>query len=185
MRSSWLTMPRNSARSRSCSSSGFMSWSVTTKEASSPSSARIGVALSRMVTLRPSGTRSTISSARTVSPSLNSSGSDSSARETSRPSARTQVSTLRRSSAGWSPSRSSSTTRSASRLKETGAPVRASKTATPTGEVLTSVSRSARACRSSRCVRALAMTRAAWEANITSVSSSSRENSRPGSALPT
>ena len=38
---------------------------------------------------------------------------------------------------------------------------------------------------SSRCRRALAMTRAAWEANITRVSSSSRLNSVPGSLLAT
>ena len=37
-RSSWLTVARNSARSRSCSASGVRSCSVTTKEVSSPSS---------------------------------------------------------------------------------------------------------------------------------------------------
>ena len=60
--------------------------------------------------------------------------------------------------------------RCASRLKDFGAPVRASKTATPTGEVSISVSRSALARRSSRCLPALAMAIAAWEANSTSVS---------------
>ncbi len=109
----------------------------------------------------------------------------SSARETSRPSARTQVTTPSSSCGGWSPSRRPSTMRSASRLRESGAPVRTSKTATPTGEVLTSVSRSARACRSSRWVRALAITSAACEANITSVSSSARVNSAPPSLSPT
>ena len=54
------------------------------------------------------------------------------------------------------------------------APVLTSKTTTPTGEVSMRVSRPARARRSSRCRLALAMTSAAWEANITSVSWSSR-----------
>ena len=72
-RSSWLTMARNSARSRSCSSRGVMSCRVTTKEATWPSSAWMGVPLIRTLTLRPSGTRRTISSARTVSPALRSS----------------------------------------------------------------------------------------------------------------
>ena len=71
----------------------------------------------------------------------------------------------------------------ASRLKDTAAPVLASITTTPTGEVLISVSRSVLAFCSSRYRRALAMTRAAWEANITRVSSSSAVNSRPPSPL--
>ena len=71
--------------------------------------------------------------------------------------------------------------RTASRLKDTGAPVLASKTATPTGEVSIRVSSRALARCSSRCLRALAMTSAAWEANMTSVSSSSGVNSRPPS----
>ena len=41
---------------------------VTTTDATAPSSAWIGVALIRVLTLRPSGTESTTSSARTVSP---------------------------------------------------------------------------------------------------------------------
>ena len=36
VRSSWLTMPRNSARSRSSSSSGVMSWMVAATEMISP-----------------------------------------------------------------------------------------------------------------------------------------------------
>ena len=75
--------------------------------------------------------------------------------------------------------------RRASRLRERSVPLGASKMATPTGEVSTSVSRSARARRSSRCVRALAITSAACEANITSVSSSARLNSSPSSRSPT
>ena len=67
--------------------------------------------------------------------------------------------------------------RSDSLLNDTGAPVLASKTATPTGEVFTRVSRSARARCSSRYLKALPMTSAAWDANITSVSSSSWVNS--------
>ncbi len=138
------------------------------------------MALSRTVTLRPSGTRRTSSSARTVSPALNASTRLNSSRETSRPSERRKVSTSSSCSGDWSSSRRPSTMRVASRLKETGAPVPASKTTTPTGEVSTSVSRSVRARRSSRCLRALAMTIAAWEANITSVSSSSSHELRAG-----
>ena len=66
-----------------------------------------------------------------------------------------------------------------------GIPVFASKTTTPTGDVSIRVSRSALASCSSRCLRALAMTSAAWDANITSVSSSSRLNADPGSLLET
>ena len=181
VRSSWLTMPRNSARNCSISSSGVMSCSVTTKDSTPPSSERMGVALSSAATLRPSGTRSTISSARTVSPALSSSAMDSSRSEISRPSARRQVSTPRSCSGDWSGSRRLSTILVASRLNDTGAPVLASKTATPTGEVLIRVSRSALALCSSRCLRALAMTIAAWEANMTRVSSSSPVNSSPAS----
>ena len=71
------------------------------------------------------------------------------------------------------------TMRRASRLHETGRPVRASNTATPTGVVSTTVSRSARAWRSSRQVRALAMALAVCEANGRSTSSSSPVNSSP------
>ena len=60
-----------------------------------------------------------------------------------------------------------------------------SKTTTPTGEVSMRVSSPALARRSSRCVRALAMTSAAWEANITRISSSARVNSSPSSLSPT
>ena len=71
------------------------------------------------------------------------------------------------------------TIRLASWLMDRTLPVLPSSTVTPTGTVLTSVSRSALARRSSRWRRALAMTRATWEANITRVSSSSGENSWP------
>ena len=69
--SSWLTMARNSARSRSSSSRGVRSWRVTTKDSTSPASERMGVAFTSAVTLRPSGFCMTISSARTLSPKLN------------------------------------------------------------------------------------------------------------------
>ena len=58
-------------------------------------------------------------------------------------------------------------------------PVLASRTTTPTGVMFTRVSRSARARCSSRCRSALAMAIAAWEANISTVSSSSGENAPP------
>ena len=99
VRSSWLTMPRNSARSRSSSSSGVMSCRVTTTDSTSPSSERMGVALTRVVTLRPSGASRTISSARTVSPVLSPWARGNSSRETSRPSARRKVSMSRSCSA--------------------------------------------------------------------------------------
>ena len=176
--SSWLTMPRNSARSRSRSSSGVMSCMVTTTDSTSPSSERMGVALTKVVTLLPSGASSTISSARTVSPVISPWARGNSSRETSRPSARRKVSTSRSCSADPPGAHRSLTILLASRLTDTGFPVLASKTRTPTGVVFTRVSRSDRARCSSRCRRALAMTRAAWEANITRVSSSSWVNSR-------
>ena len=181
--SSWLTMPRNSARSRSRSSKGVRSCMVTTTDSTSPSSEKMGVELTRVVTLRPSGACSTISSARTVSPVLSPWDRGNSARETSRPSARRKVSTSRSCSAVPPGSHRPLTIRLASRLMERTPPVLASRTRTPTGVVFTRVSRSARARCSSRCLRALAMTRAAWEANITRVSSSSAVNSRPPSPL--
>ena len=91
VRSSCLTMPRNSARSRSISASGARSCSVTTTDSIVPSAERIGVELTSVVTLRPSGTDSVISSARTVSPLLNCCASGNSRRATSRPSARRHV----------------------------------------------------------------------------------------------
>ena len=61
---------------------------VTTTDSTTSSSDRMGVALTRVVTLRPSGDRSTISSARTVSPVTRVWARGNSRRETSRPSAR-------------------------------------------------------------------------------------------------
>ena len=51
VRSSWLTMPRNSVRSRSSSSSGDMSCMVATTYTASSSTERIGVALTSVVTV--------------------------------------------------------------------------------------------------------------------------------------
>ena len=56
-RSSWLTMPRNSARWRSSSSSGARSCMVTTTDATAPSSAWIGVALIERGDAAPVGGR--------------------------------------------------------------------------------------------------------------------------------
>ena len=179
--SSWLTMARNSARSRSDSLTSAMSCMVTTIDSICPSSEKMGVAFSSRVRLRPSGTLMTTSSARAVSPDCSASATGNSLSETTRPSARRKVSTSRRSCADWSGSRKLSTIRRASRLKDLGNPVAASKTATPTGEVSTRVSRSFLALCSSQCLRALAMARAAWEANSARVSSSSRLNSCPAS----
>ena len=91
MRSSWLTMPRNSARIRSISSNCVMSCMVTTTDSTSPSSDRMGVALSSTLTRRPSGAARTISSARTVSVVLRASAKGNSSREISLPSARRTV----------------------------------------------------------------------------------------------
>ena len=71
--------------------------------------------------------------------------------------------------------------RRTSRLNDSGAPVRASRTATPTGEVSTRPSRSARARCSPWWVRALAIAVAAWAANSFRTSSSSSVNSSPPS----
>ena len=181
MRSSWLTMPRNSARSRSSSRSDVKSCSTATNDSTSPSWERTGVAFSSALTLRPSGTRSSISSTLTVSPSLSASATDSSSSEISLPSARPTVITSSSCSGGWPGSRRPSTILLISRLTETAAPVLASKTTTPTGEVSISVSRSALARCSSRWRRALAITCAAWETNTTRTSSSSGLNSLPSS----
>ena len=134
---------------------------VTTIDSTVPSAERIGVALTSVVTLRPSGTVSVISSARTVSGLLSCSAIGNSARVTSRPSPRRQVITSSSSSTAPPGIRRRSTIRRASRLNDTGLPLPPSKTTTPTGEVSTRASRSALARRSSRCVRALAMAVAA------------------------
>ena len=183
-RSSWLTMLRNSACSRSSSRSDARSCRVTTIDSAAPSAAWIGVALTSSVTLRPSGTESTTSSARTVAASLMTCFIGSSARAISRPSENRHVSASSSSSGGRPGALSPSTSRLASRFNDAGLPVPASNTTTPTGEVSTRASRSARARRSSRCARALAMAFAACEANSTRTSSSSAVNSRPPSFSP-
>ena len=66
-RSSWLTIPRNSARCRCRSSTGARSWRMTTKDSTSPVSARMGAALTRTLTRLPSGTWRAISSASSLS----------------------------------------------------------------------------------------------------------------------
>ena len=100
-RSSWLTMPRNSARSRSISSSGVMSCRVTITDSTSPRSERMEVALIRTVILRPSGTSMTISSARTVSLVASTRARGNSSRENSDPSALRMVNTSSSCSTGW------------------------------------------------------------------------------------
>ena len=97
-RSSWLTIPRNSARSRLNSSSGAKSCMVTTTDSTVPSSERTGVALINVLTLRPSGTESTISSASTFLALLNSRASGNSSSAISRPLANRHVSTSAKSS---------------------------------------------------------------------------------------
>ena len=140
-RSSWLTMARNSARIRSRASSGVRSWTVTTVDSNSPVSERIGVALTRTVTARPSGTVRTSSSARRVSLVLSTWTMGNSWSEISRPSGRRNVRALRSCSADWPGMQRELTILRPSRLMELTAPVRASKTTTPTGEVSISVSR--------------------------------------------
>ena len=115
---------------------------MTTTDSIRPSWEGIGVTLISVRTRRPSGTCRTTSSARTVSALRSNRPRGSSSRATSRPSARRQVVTSSSSSSerpGW---RRPSTIRFASRLMDTGRPVRASKTTTPTGEVSIRASRS-------------------------------------------
>ena len=83
----------------------------------------------------------TISSARTVSPVLSASARGNSRREIPRPSARRKVSTSRSCSAVWPGSVRPSTSLLPSLLRDTGTPVPALNTTTPTGEVSISVSR--------------------------------------------
>ena len=153
-----LTMPRNSALRRSTSSSGAMSCRVTTTDSTSPSSDRMGVALSSTVMFRPSGTSITISSASTSSLLLRTSARGDSRRDKSLPSERRIIMTFRRCSGNWSGSRRTTTFLLASRLNDTGAPVRMSKTTTPTGEVLIRVSKSVLVQCSSRCRKDLHVT---------------------------
>ena len=177
-RSSWLTMPRNSARRRSSSSTGVRSWRVTTTGPALPWSPPMRPALTSTLTPRPAGPESTISSARSGAPF------PSSFSAASRPSPNRHLNVAASRSAERPPLRSPSTIRLASRLSDTGLPLRASKTTTPTGEVSSRVSRSARARRSLSWARALAMALAAWEANSTRISSSSPVNSCPPSLPP-
>ena len=121
----------------------------------------------------------TISSTRIRSPALNSRCKGISAICTSLPSVRRTRTTLSTSSIVAAVGTSSPAIRLASRLKDASSPVLASNTSTATGEVSTSVSIFVLARCSSRCLRALAMTSAAWEANITTTSSSSWVNSPP------
>ena len=142
-RSSWLTRLRNSVRCRSTSSKGARSCIVATYDSTAPSAPRMGVALTSVVTVPPPGTENVNSSARTVSPALNCWTSVPSASATSLPSTRRQVRSFGNSSTGQSGVRSGSAIRLASRFANTSLPVLPSKTTTPTGEVSTSVSRSA------------------------------------------
>ena len=183
VRSSWLTSPRNSARSRSSSSSGARSCMVTTTAATAPSSPWIGVALTSIDTLRPSGAESTISSARTVPAFASSAASAASSRAISRPSPNRQVTVAGNPAPSPSAARNGATSRSASRFDDSGRPVRASRTITPTGVVSISASRSARARRSCSWARALTIAAAACEANSSSISSSAALNSG-ASSLP-
>ena len=130
-RSSWLTMARNSARSRSGSSKAARSCKVTTKDSNVPSPERMGVALSSTDTLRPSGTRRTISSACTVSPALSNAAMGNSCSENSRPSARRKVTRFIRSTGLWPGSHRLATILVASRLKDLGRPVTASRPPPP------------------------------------------------------
>gem|GEM_PF-3452716 len=137
-RSSWLTMPRHSMRRRSSSSSGARSWIVTTTDSTS-SSGRIGVTFTSARMLRPPGRESSTSAPRSLSALFKSSS------VTSRPSESREVTSPSMSTAESSGRPSALTMRRASRFRVTGSAVRASNTATPTGEVSTRASRPARA----------------------------------------
>ena len=73
---------------------------VTTTDSTVPSAEWIGVALTRVVTVRPSGTESSISSARMVSALLSSRDSGNWPRAISRPSASRHVITCSNCSGG-------------------------------------------------------------------------------------
>ena len=143
-RSSWLTMPRNSARKRSNSSMGAKSCTVMTMDSIVPSLEWIGAAFINVVTLRPSGTWSTVSLARIFEASLNTWTTECSSSEITHPSGRRNVIISSSSSTGWPGVTNPWRIRFISWLYETGLPDLASKTATPTGEMSTKASRSAR-----------------------------------------
>ena len=109
-----------------------MSWRVTISDSTAPCSERMGVEFISAVTLRPSGTSVTISSARNISPERSASTTGNSRSETTRPSARLKDTTLRRPSGDCWGSRRLSTILWASQLKDFGAPVTALKTTTAT-----------------------------------------------------
>ena len=87
-RSSCPIMPKTSARSRSISASGAMSWAVTTTESTEPSAERMGVALTIATMLRPSANSTMNSSSRTTSPEARPSKRVCPFGEITRPSAR-------------------------------------------------------------------------------------------------
>ena len=180
-RSSWLTMPRKSARSRSSSCSGARSCSVTNTDLTSapPSAEGMGVTLTRAVTLLPSGTEISTSSARSVRALASTWGRVNSVTSASLPSEKRQVASCTKSSVGLPGGSRPPTRRLTSRFIDTGRPLRASNTTTPTGEVSIRASRSARASCSARWVRALATAEAACAANNSSTSSSPSVNSGP------
>ena len=166
---------------RSSARNGARSCRVTTTEASAPSGPLVGVALMSVVTLRPSGTESSISSARTVSALSSACASRSRSSAISRPSARRQVMTPSNCSADWPGPHRLVTMRVASRLSETTSPVPTSNTTTPTGVVSIRASRRARALCSARWVRALAIAVAACAANSARIRSSASVNASPPS----
>ena len=116
---------------------------VTTTETTAPSPSRIGVTLTSVVTLPPSGTDSSTSSARAVSALLSAWASGNSLSASSRPSAKRHVSAPSNCSTEPSGASSPLTIRLASRLIFNRLPVAASRMTTPTGVVSTSASRSA------------------------------------------
>ena len=154
---------------------------VAMTDTTSPSAERTGVALMTVVTACPSGRWMTSSSARTVSPVRIARAVGSSSGEISRPSRRRKVITLRSSGRVCPGACSPRTIRLVSWFSDTKSPVFASNIRMPTGEVLTRASRSALTCCSSLNLRALETVNAAWDANMTRVSSSSGVNSCPPS----
>ena len=173
VRNSWLTMARNSARIRSISSISVMSWRVTIKFSTPSSSEGMDVAFISALMLRPSGACRTTSSARTVFPALKSWDIDNSSRKISCPSPR-RIFTVLRNCSGWmSDSRRRSSIRTASRLNDNGAPVLPSRTATPTGHMPISDSRSILTRRTSRRLSASDTSGAAWDAANSMMASSS------------
>ena len=171
-------MARKSARSRSTSFRGARSCSVTIIDSTVPSWDRMGVELTMVVTLRPSWALMTISSVRTVSSPLT-----IWATRNSRPSERRQVTFSSRSCGDWPGSHTPSTMRRALAVERHRRPGAGVERLPPPPGTCRSASPDRPGPAAPRGDSARwRWPSQAWEANSTSVFSSSRVNP-PGPAL--